>query len=144
MNYTENYQLPQWEETDRVLMEDFNDANQKVDSALKILQEPSFRVGVIEGYDGSADVTVQLGKMPAMVMVGNRLGWTNIITTSSSTSDPGHAVALPGHPGYFSGMSSDAGSSVALEITETGFLLHAGMLKDLQPYYYLALFTVEE
>ena len=26
MNYTENYQLPQWEETDRVLMADFNAA----------------------------------------------------------------------------------------------------------------------
>lgn len=34
MNYTENYQLPQWVESDRVLMEDFNDTNAKVDQAL--------------------------------------------------------------------------------------------------------------
>ena len=34
LNYTENYQLPQWVESDRVLMEDFNDANAKVDRAL--------------------------------------------------------------------------------------------------------------
>lgn len=34
MNYTENYQLPQWVESDRVLMDDFNAANAKVDQAL--------------------------------------------------------------------------------------------------------------
>ena len=34
MNYTENYQLNQWEQTDRVLMEDFNADNQRLDSAL--------------------------------------------------------------------------------------------------------------
>ena len=31
MNYTENYQLPQWVETDRIMMEDFNEAMAKVD-----------------------------------------------------------------------------------------------------------------
>ena len=34
MNYTENYQLPQWVETDRVLMEDFNAANSTIDRIL--------------------------------------------------------------------------------------------------------------
>lgn len=34
MNYTENYQLPQWVESDRVLMEDFNEANSTIDQAL--------------------------------------------------------------------------------------------------------------
>ena len=37
MNYTENYQLPQWEKSDRIMMEDFNDAFQKVDTATRIL-----------------------------------------------------------------------------------------------------------
>ena len=31
MNYTQNYQLPQWAETDRIMMEDFNDAFAKVE-----------------------------------------------------------------------------------------------------------------
>ena len=35
MNYTENYQLNQWEQTDRVLMDDFNADNAKLDAALK-------------------------------------------------------------------------------------------------------------
>ena len=34
MNYTQNYQLPQWVETDRILMEDFNDMTEKLDAAL--------------------------------------------------------------------------------------------------------------
>ena len=35
MTYTTNYQLPQWVKSDRILMDDFNDANQKLDTALK-------------------------------------------------------------------------------------------------------------
>lgn len=35
LNYTENYHLPQWEPTDRVLRTDFNDAMSDIDDALK-------------------------------------------------------------------------------------------------------------
>ena len=35
MNYTQNYQLPQWVETDRILRTDFNDSYEKIDAALK-------------------------------------------------------------------------------------------------------------
>ena len=35
MTYTTNYQLPQWVKSDRIMMDDFNDANQKLDTALK-------------------------------------------------------------------------------------------------------------
>ena len=34
MNYTENYHLNQWEPTDRVLREDFNEDNRKIEEAL--------------------------------------------------------------------------------------------------------------
>ena len=34
MKQTENYQLNQWEKTDRILMEDFNEDNRKIDEAL--------------------------------------------------------------------------------------------------------------
>ena len=36
MNQTANYQLCQWDPTDRILMEDFNKDNEKIDAALKI------------------------------------------------------------------------------------------------------------
>ena len=34
LNYTENYHLNQWDATDRVLMEDFNADNEKIDTAI--------------------------------------------------------------------------------------------------------------
>ena len=39
MNYTQNYQLPQWEREDRILMEDFNDMAEKVDTGLAAAEE---------------------------------------------------------------------------------------------------------
>ena len=35
MNHTTNYQLSQWESTDRILMSDFNSDNDTIDAALK-------------------------------------------------------------------------------------------------------------
>ena len=35
VEHTTNYQLSQWETTDRILMEDFNSDNVKIDAALK-------------------------------------------------------------------------------------------------------------
>ena len=35
MKYTEHYQLNQWDAADRVLREDFNRDNQKIDTALE-------------------------------------------------------------------------------------------------------------
>lgn len=34
MNHTTNLHLPQWEETDRIQMDDFNDAMEKIDAAI--------------------------------------------------------------------------------------------------------------
>ncbi len=48
MNYTENYQLPQWVATDRVLMADFNDLSSKVDQALQGLAEKSLFIKLKE------------------------------------------------------------------------------------------------
>ena len=39
MNYTQNYQLPQWVVTDRILRTDFNDSYEKIDAALDGLQD---------------------------------------------------------------------------------------------------------
>ena len=35
MNKTANFQLTQWEKTDRIMMEDFNRDNAAIDAALK-------------------------------------------------------------------------------------------------------------
>ena len=48
MNYTENYQLNQWEESDRVLMEDFNADNEKIDAALAEIKAAEAMVKLLD------------------------------------------------------------------------------------------------
>lgn len=50
MKYTENYQLSQWVETDRIRMEDFNGDNQKIDAALKA--EATARAAAVQTLTG--------------------------------------------------------------------------------------------
>ena len=47
LNQTANYQLSQWESTDRILMADFNSDNAKIDAALKGLAD---RTGIQQLY----------------------------------------------------------------------------------------------
>ena len=39
MQRTSNYQLPQWEKEDRILMEDFNDAMSRIDAAIQAARD---------------------------------------------------------------------------------------------------------
>ena len=139
MNQTSNFGLSQWEKDDRIQMEDFNADNAKIEAALTTLSG-TVAVGVLEGYDGSTDISVNLGRQPAMVMVGNRAGWTNIVTTNGGNCFSGHAVAMPGYPGYRTGLSTDSLVLKILEVTETGFTLYNGFSAHFAPFYYLALF----
>lgn len=84
MNYTEKYYLPQWEETDRVMRTDFNDAmarieegvaeakgtadaaNHSADSAYSPARKP-YAVGTYTGT--GAPVTIDLGFRPSFVIV---------------------------------------------------------------------------
>lgn len=140
MNQTSNFGLSQWEKDDRIQMEDFNADNAKIEAALTTLSG-TVAIGVLEGYDGSADISVDLGRQPAMVMIGNRTGWTNFTDSNSNGCIPGHGVALPGYPSYRVTTSGLAMPDVSLEVTDTGFTLYQGFSAALAPFYYLALFT---
>jgi len=67
-NYTSNYKLNQWEADDRVLREDFNADNAKLDAALKALAAgtPKIKAGYYIG-DGLASRTIDLGFTPDAV-----------------------------------------------------------------------------
>jgi len=84
-NYTENYNLCQWESGDKVLREDFNADNAKLDAALAGLQNhlnqntaklntaytttlPQVVPGAYTG-DGAASRTINLGFRPKAVLV---------------------------------------------------------------------------
>lgn len=137
-NYTENLGLCLWAAEDAVLRTEFNADHRKLDEAITALK---LAVGVLDTYDGTADVTITLGRQPRMVIVGSKIGFTNIITGSSSSSSPGHAVAMPGYPGYRSYLTNDlVTNGVALEVTEDGFTLYAGLKENLAPYFYVAIY----
>ena len=62
MNYTENYQLPQWEENDRILMADFNAMTQKIEAGLT-------------GKANAADLAALEAAVGAAVPAGTIAAW---------------------------------------------------------------------
>ena len=78
MNYTENYHLPQWEETDRVMRTDFNDAMASIESGMSGNAQAAtaamaeavklpYAVGSYTGNGSSQDVNV--GFRPRFVLI---------------------------------------------------------------------------
>ena len=76
MNYTQNYQLPQWVETDRILMEDFNDAFSALDTALSGHDGDLAEKGncqIITGSyvgTGASTMTLTFPAKPLLVLIG--------------------------------------------------------------------------
>ena len=64
MNYTTNYQLPTWVETDRIQMDDFNDMTDKLDAALGEQQAALVKCGnckaEIFSYTGTGSTTSRI------------------------------------------------------------------------------------
>lgn len=82
MNKTANFQLTQWEKTDRIMMEDFNRDNAAIDAALKSNAEaitavqaavPKIVFGTYIG-DGADSRTIPLGFTPKAVLVTTAYG----------------------------------------------------------------------
>ena len=87
--YTANYQLNQWEGTDKVLREEFNQDNAKIDGALAREKEtrenavaavaatvPKIVTGTYIG-DGAASRTISLGFTPKAVFLCTQWGETS-------------------------------------------------------------------
>ena len=64
MNYTTNYHLPQWVESDRIMMEDFNDAMASIDEGLA---ECPFVSGTYRGNGNTQTIT--LGFRPSLLIL---------------------------------------------------------------------------
>ena len=81
MNYTENYQLPQWEETDRVLMADFNAMTAKLEAGLSELLAglPKLATGTYAGtgeYGASHPNTLTFDFKPYVLLCYNRSSYS--------------------------------------------------------------------
>ena len=66
MTKTTNYQLSQWAKSDRIMMDDFNADNQKIDAVLAALK---VSVGTYTGTGTSAAQQITLGFQPRAVLV---------------------------------------------------------------------------
>ena len=71
LNQTANYGLSQWEATDRILMEDFNSDNSKIDAALGTLAQSRNCQAYFLSYrgNGSTSRTFTFPAKPLMVQI---------------------------------------------------------------------------
>ena len=79
MYYTQHYQLPQWEKSDRILMDDFNDAMEKIEGGLEEKIGATF--GTYKG-NGSSSRKISLGFTPTAVYICTREGLAGYSTGS--------------------------------------------------------------
>ena len=90
-NYTTNYQLNQWAKSDRLMMDDFNSDNQKIDAALKAVADGGTKI-VTGTYTGTGEYgaahpnTLTFDFVPKIV-------W---IVTQNQYSTPHRAVLIHG------------------------------------------------
>ena len=127
-NYTQNYQLPQWEKDDRIMMEDFNESYQKLESALNGARNaiPQLNFGSYTG-NGAYPRDINLGYQPKAVLLMRSAG-----TTWTSSGCYGGLIA-PGFP---------LGNSIVqdAEVTGSGFRLLGSYTNQANTtYYYLAI-----
>ena len=124
MNYTENYHLPQWVETDRVQMEDFNQMCADIDQGIKDAQDtadaaqetadgaycPDNKPYTVGSYTGNGSgMTVELGFRPSFLIVS------------------GSRTSYPTGIDYFGAYDVLTGGTILTEtvsFTDTGFTLH--------------------
>ena len=71
MNYTQNYQLPQWVETDRILRTDFNDAFDTIETAMSGFGNCKIETGSYTGTGGNSN-TLTFSSQPLLVVVSDR------------------------------------------------------------------------
>ena len=72
MTKTTNYQLNQWAKSDRIMMDDFNSDNQKIDAALKAAFDSTRIVHGSYVGDGTTDRVVPLEFAPKfMILMGH-------------------------------------------------------------------------
>lgn len=124
-NHTTNYQLCQWEATDKVLRTDFNEDNQKIDAALAGI--PKITFGVYTG-NGAASRTIALPFTPKVVFLCDRAGHTGEDITYLRNKYWYGGLAFTDQPVV-------VGSSFTLlAITEGGFTV--GQLTDSDNYQF--------
>lgn len=145
MNQTEQYQLNQWEKTDRIQMEDFNADNLKTEQALAEMAEGQAALaqalagcGNCQLYygsyvgKGSGATAMSFDKKPLMVTImGNNI-WI--------TAVQGASVAIGKNAGdLYAGYNTATWSGNSLSLTNSDNDLESQCNKKNTTYYVVAL-----
>ncbi len=120
-NYTTNYELPLWEPQDSFLRTEFNDANQKIDTALTAANAERIHVGSYTGDGTTGTRTIPLPFTPKVVMVSGQKPLSNI-TYSIFT------VAFGEYCHQFYGDGNSTSGNVS--IVENGFQVQGSYHND--------------
>ena len=106
MDYTTNYQLPVWAETDRILLGDFNDSYEKIENALSGLRD---------------DVDANTSGLSANTAAHAHFGNCQLYTLSYvGTGGSSCAFSVPGNP--VMAMAADYTIALVDEIVDAGYL----------------------
>ena len=134
MTTTQNLHLPQWEKTDRIMMDDFNEAMAAIDAGVKAATDAAADVPriIFGSYLGNSteSQTISLPFTPKLLYVCPQCRPT--AEHKSSTIDDTYIVwggfAAPGHPLYQDSKTSASHSpcetKIAMEIIENGFVVY--------------------
>ena len=128
MNYTENYHLPQWEETDRIMRTDFNQMCADMEAGLTANREAADA--------GIAEAKTEAAKLP--YVVGSYTG-TNYEMTFDIGFRPSFLIisgplchnSSSSCMGQYNIITAGNTQSKAVTFTDTGFILH-----DMKEVYY--------
>ena len=108
MEHTTNYNLPQWEENDRITRDDVNGAMSAIDTAL------GTKAGIVFGFyygDGVYPREINVGFKPRAVLLMHRTGRMYVSDSEA-------------YGGLFGqGSPYDVGPDILAEVTDTGFRL---------------------
>ena len=131
MTKTTNYQLNQWDATDRVLRTDFNSDNQKIEEALSALADCMI-TGSYTG-DGVVGREIDLGFKPRILMLSGTWG-------VNSNHYPIFTLLFGPYAHTFRHDTAGVGST-HVQLTDSGFQLLSGGYHNIsgRTYNYMAI-----
>ena len=112
MNYTEKYHLPQWEETDRIMRSDFNEAMAGIEGGISTAQATADEANearhAVGFYSGTGrDISIEVGFRPRLILISKHQYEGN---DSSLTYEPIFLFA-------------NRPNSTSIRLTDKGFIL---------------------
>ena len=136
MNYTTNYHLPQWAETDRIQMEDFNQAMADIDQGLSDAYRPSNLPYFIGSYTGNGDTQeVVVGFRPSFLIIGAS---QSTGTQYSDETSMRHCAIIDGGPDRLYGRVTLTDTGFTVSVNANDVYSYHELNADRYKYRYLA------